>query len=159
MSGRGDNMTQFLCGATAMVFFAAALCASAGGATVPEQPKEVTVAGIVRAMEDDDGAIVSVKIKVDDKTAYNVTMDEKGKKLGDEMWSSKVEVTGQVSVKDNEQWLTVKSYKEFPEEVKKATEEKEEPKPPVVIEEKPEMKEAPKAPVIIEEKPAEKTDK
>ncbi len=79
------------------------------------QPKKVTLVGEVSVTRDDDDNITEATLTVGE-TDYNITLDAKGKKLAAEMDGKKVEVTGTVTEKDDEKWLTVESYKEVVEE-------------------------------------------
>jgi DNA/RNA endonuclease YhcR with UshA esterase domain len=97
-----------------LVLTAAALGLFAGSAVLggdaPAEPKKVTVVGVVSVTRDDAGTVTSVMITSRD-AAYEVTLDDNGKKLG-ELAGKEVEVTGVETEKDGMKWITVESYKE-----------------------------------------------
>jgi uncharacterized lipoprotein YajG len=70
----------------------------------------VKVQGIVSVTKDANGAITAVTLTAADGAAYNVTLDENGKKLGEEMADKKVDVEGTVAEKDGQKCITVTSY-------------------------------------------------
>ena len=80
-----------------------------------EEEKPQTLIGTVSVSDDDDGNITAVKLTVGE-TAYNVTLDANGRKLGAEMAGKKAEVTAIVREQDDEKWLVVKSFKEVKKE-------------------------------------------
>ncbi|MFW5856870.1 MAG: hypothetical protein ACOCX4_03245 [Planctomycetota bacterium] len=84
---------------------------------------KVTITGDVSAIYDEafekiEGARVSVWTTDEEgnetRTVYNVTMDEKGKKLAEELDGEEAQVSGTLAKKGDpakpELWLTVKSY-------------------------------------------------
>jgi flagellar basal body-associated protein FliL len=73
--------------------------------------ESVKVQGLVGVTNDANGDITAVTLTTADGVVYNVTLDENGKKLGDEMADKKVEVEGTVAEKDGAKWITVQSYK------------------------------------------------
>ncbi len=75
----------------------------------------VTVVGTVSITENDDWLITAVKITVDEKTVYNVVLDEQGKQLGSEHNGDRVEVTGTLTMKGDARWITVQTIKELEE--------------------------------------------
>lgn len=79
------------------------------------EPKKVTLKGEVSVTRDDDKNIIEATLTADGND-YCITLDEKGKKLAAEMDGKQVEVTGTVTEKDDEKWLTVESYKEVPKD-------------------------------------------
>lgn len=96
---------------TALMMTVLAVALSLAGAAAPL----TKVVGTVSVTEDDDWNITSVKLTVDEKTAYQVVLDENGRKLGTEMDGLKVEVEGTVVDKNGAKWLTVAGYKEIEE--------------------------------------------
>ena len=98
-----------------MGLLAIVLIATVGTAAALAADKLTTLTGTVSVSEDDDWNITAVKITVDAKTVYQVVLDEKGKKLGNEMDGTKAEVTGVVTLKDGVKWIAVKTYKEIEE--------------------------------------------
>jgi len=108
--------------------------AKGGGQSGPA-PGQVTLVGTVLTT-DDEGEIELVTLTAADGTVYRVTLDAKGKALGRDRDGERVEVTGSISVKDGEKWLTVTAYKlpeaQKAEEVEGAgePEEGEPPAPP-----------------------------
>jgi hypothetical protein len=72
---------------------------------------ERVIQGTVEVTRDMEGEITAVKLVVNDKISYPVTLDEKGKEMGENMAGKKVEVTGTVETKDKVEWLTVQSYR------------------------------------------------
>ena len=73
--------------------------------------QQVTVKGKVEVIKDPSGLITSVKIIAQDST-YFVTLDDSGNALGAQKNGAYVVVVGMLSVKDNQQWLTVLRYSE-----------------------------------------------
>jgi uncharacterized membrane-anchored protein len=73
------------------------------------------ITGTISVSEDDDGNITGVKLTVDEGTVYNVTMNEAGKKLAEDMNGENVEVVGTVVEKDDGNWITVKKFKKVEE--------------------------------------------
>jgi hypothetical protein len=81
------------------------------GDTCPASATEsVKVQGLVGVTKDADGVITAVTLTTADGTVYNVTLDENGMMLGEEMADKKVEVEGAVSEKDGQKCITVQSY-------------------------------------------------
>ncbi len=80
------------------------------------EAKKVTLKGEVSVTRDDDDNIIEATLTADG-TDYCITLDKNGKKLAAEMDGKMVEVTGTVTEKDGEKWLTVESYKELPEDL------------------------------------------
>ena len=75
--------------------------------------KAVTVTGYVNTSYDDDYNITGAVLLSADDLTYHLTMDEKGQGLADDNDGEQVEVNGTVAEKDNEKWLTVKSFKKI----------------------------------------------
>ena len=88
------------------------VCFAADEPKAPEQPKPdvVKVQGVVHVARDANDVITKVTVAAE-KEVYNVVLDAKGLELGKTMKGKKVEVEGIVSKKDNQTWITVKSYK------------------------------------------------
>jgi hypothetical protein len=61
---------------------------------------------------------------VNDKLSYSITLDEKGKELGQKMEGKKVNVKGMLSEKAGAKWLTVTEYSEVPSKSEKKTAKK-----------------------------------
>lgn len=92
---------------------AAALCSAvcfAGEKCPAGSAEPVKVQGTVSVTKDASGAITAVTLTAADGVSYNVTLDENGKKLGEEMADKKVEVEGTVAEKDGQKCITVTSY-------------------------------------------------
>jgi hypothetical protein len=65
---------------------------------------------------------VDLKVGQKIKHTYHITLDEKGKELGQKMAGKKVNVKGMLSEKAGAEWLTVKEYSMVaPKPAKKAT--------------------------------------
>ncbi|MDD5697346.1 MAG: hypothetical protein PHH77_01900 [Victivallaceae bacterium] len=95
--------------------------------------EEKVVTGTLSVTKNEDDAVASAKIASDD-VAYNIVLDENGKKLAKDMEDKKVTVTGTVEtkeVKDDESetgkktelWLTVKSFSAVVEKEKSSDSE------------------------------------
>ena len=83
-----------------------------GTALAEEQAK---VVGTVSVTTDDDDNITAVRLTAGN-IVYNITLDGNGRRLGEQMESKKVEVTGTLREQDDAKWLTVTSFKEIKEE-------------------------------------------
>ena len=106
-------------------FFADALAGERGERKKPKQPRKPTVVGVV-ATEKKDDEIKSVTLTAKRKgkeAVYNVTLDEKGKRLGEEMDGKKVVARGTISEKDGKKWITVERYREAKPRKKKPSRE------------------------------------
>jgi hypothetical protein len=101
---------------TLLASMVAFLSVSVTKAADPNVPKTepVTVKGRVGVVKDSAGVITAVHLNVMLKGKFNITLDEKGKKLGEKMEGKMVEVTGIETTKDGEKWLTVEKYVEAP---------------------------------------------
>jgi len=95
---------------------AAVSCLFMGVSRLLAAEKLVTVVGTVSITEDDDWNITAVKLTEEGGTVYNITLDAKGKKLGNDMDKNKASVTGTLAEKDGAKWLTVTSYKAVDED-------------------------------------------
>ena len=96
-----------------------------GGRKKPRAPRKPTVVGII-ATEKADDEIKSVTLttkRKDEEIVYNVTLDEKGKQLGEEMVGKKVAARGTISEKDGKKWITVEQYREAKPRKKKPPKE------------------------------------
>jgi hypothetical protein len=88
------------------------------GKESPAPKKEVKevkeVKGTVEVTRDKGGVITEVTLKAGKVmvTKYKITLDEKGKELGEKMASKRVEVKGTVEKKSGAKWLTVTQYSE-----------------------------------------------
>lgn len=82
----------------------------------PEQ-KPVKLEGLVSVERDANDVIISVQLETDEEV-YEVVLDKKGIKLGEEMEDEEVEVKGKVSEEDEQKWLQVLAYKAIEEEEK-----------------------------------------
>ena len=68
------------------------------------------VQGLVSVTKDADGAITAVTLTTAEGAVYNVTLDENGMKLGEEMADKNVEVEGTVAEQEGQETITVISY-------------------------------------------------
>ena len=75
------------------------------------RPALFIVTGTVSAEKDGDGNVTAVNLKADDGTKYRVTVDDNGKKLVKDLDGKKAVVTGSLTEKDEQKWITVTSYK------------------------------------------------
>jgi len=104
-------------GIVVLVMIATILLNSTGFAAEQGQsePKTVKLQGYVSVTWDANDVITSVSLITDDVT-YNVVLNEKGLELGEEMADEEVKVEGVVSEKDEQQWITVRTFKAVEEE-------------------------------------------
>ena len=92
---------------------------SVAACTTEEEPsregapaaRQQTVVGVVATIEGDGGEIEGVTLAAKSGAVYQITLDAKGNTLGRDMDGARVEVTGSVSARDGQKWLTVTSYK------------------------------------------------
>lgn len=70
----------------------------------------VTLTGTIEVTTDDNDNVTAVALITADDDSYRITMDAKGKELGQKMAGAKVKVSGTVAEKDDEAWLTVQTY-------------------------------------------------
>ena len=96
--------------ATWMVILAMASLAAGIVRAEEEENKEATVKGTVVAKYDDGLNVVGVTLKEDGGKVYNVTLDAKGKAMGEQMDGEKVEAKGKISKQGEAQWITVSGY-------------------------------------------------
>jgi hypothetical protein len=102
------NLAVLLIAGTALL---SAVCFAAEQTPGVEQPKTVKVQGVVGVTKDDAGVITKITLTTKDGAVYNVVLDEKGLELGKEMADKEVEAEGSVSKQDDQEWITVQSYK------------------------------------------------
>lgn len=83
-------------------------------AAEPSKPAEKEYKGKVEVTEGRVGFIEAVKLKTGRffKHTYNITLDRKGRGLGEQMAGKKVIVKGILLKKGDEDWLTVTEYSE-----------------------------------------------
>jgi hypothetical protein len=89
--------------------------AAKAGKESPAPKKEVKeVKGTVEVTRDKAGAITDITLKTGKVmvTKYKITLDEKGKELGEKMTGKQVEVKGTVEKRSGVKWLTVTQYSE-----------------------------------------------
>ncbi len=81
----------------------------------PNRPKfdPNTFRGRIVVEKDTNGVITAVKLESRRMGTYNIVFDAKGKELAEKMADKFVAVTGTVTTKDNEKWLTVEKYTEM----------------------------------------------
>jgi hypothetical protein len=75
---------------------------------------EQSLKGTVSVMENDDGDIEAVSLKVTegkDRGTFKVTLDEKGKALAEKAAGESVEVSAILTQKGKEKWLKITRYK------------------------------------------------
>jgi len=99
-----------------------------GDPNKPSKPEYKNYKGIVEVAKDKAGKIMAVTLKVKvGKTpehTYNVTLNEKGKELGEKMAGKKVIATGTLEKKAGAEWLTITKYSEVSSKSKKETPKK-----------------------------------
>jgi hypothetical protein len=78
----------------------------------PNAPKagSMMVKGKISVTKDKEGHITAVHLHNIAKGMFYITLDAKGKELGEKMNGKTVEVTAMETVKDKEKWLTVEKY-------------------------------------------------
>jgi hypothetical protein len=121
--------SQFLKTAVAALLVSGVLVGTAyakktSDANESSKTKPKSYIGIVEVAKDKVGDINTVDLKVGQKIkhTYHITLDEKGKELGQKMAGKKVNVKGMLSEKAGAEWLTVKEYSMVaPKPAKKAT--------------------------------------
>lgn len=70
------------------------------------------VKGTVSVTKDASGNITAVMLTTEKGEMYNITLDEKGKELGEKMEGKMVKVKGMEMMKDGQKWLTVEKFSE-----------------------------------------------
>ena len=106
----------------AAVALALLVCAgnalAADANNLPAAPKEApktetaTVKGAISETKDKDGNVTEVKLTTKKDVVYQITLDAKGKELGQKMAGKTVKVTGTTQAKGDVTWLTVENYAE-----------------------------------------------
>ena len=81
-----------------------------------EEGKVVTITGVVYVSYDDDGKVATVAVTDDAQTVYNITVDEKARKMAVEMDGLRATITGKSTSKGGNTWVTLKTYKAAKEE-------------------------------------------
>ncbi|MFA5251272.1 MAG: hypothetical protein WC454_01635 [Phycisphaerae bacterium] len=79
-----------------------------GSACFAADSEETKATGVVSATKDANGVITAVQLAAD-TGAYNIELDAKGIELG-ALDGKKVEVSGVVSDKDGQKWMTVVEF-------------------------------------------------
>lgn len=89
----------------------------------PSKPESMDCKGTVEVTKNKAGNIETVTLKTGGffKHTYNITLDAKGKELGEKMAGKQVSVKGMLSEKTGAKWLTVAEYSEVPSKSKKKT--------------------------------------
>ncbi len=121
--------SQFLKTAVAALLVSGVLVGTAyakktSDANESSKTKYKSYVGTVEVTKDKVGDINTVDLKVGQKIkhTYHITLDEKGKELGQKMAGKKVNVKGMLSEKAGAEWLTVKEYSMVaPKPAKKTT--------------------------------------
>ena len=73
--------------------------------------ENTTMIGYVKTVYDDEYNAKSADFRTLENVSYNITLNDKGKKLAEDCDGEKVEVTGSITKKDGKNWITVESYK------------------------------------------------
>jgi uncharacterized protein (DUF2147 family) len=95
----------------AAAFMAANVFAADANAPKPKKPETVRLEGTVSVAKDSNGVVTSIKLTTAKKTVYNVTLDKKGKELGD-FNGKEVEVRCVITEKkDGQKWITVSEFR------------------------------------------------
>jgi hypothetical protein len=93
----------------------------------PSQPESISCKGKVEVTRDKTGNIETVKLKTGILIfghTYNITLDGKGRELGEQMAGKQVNVKGLLLKKGNVEWLVVAKYSEVPSKSEKKTAKK-----------------------------------
>jgi len=109
LAGKQTMATLILAMVTALLLTTVSLAAE------EPEPNSITLQGSVSVLSDANDVIVSVQL-ITDEVTYEVVLDEKGIALGEEMDGEDVEVQAVVSEEDEQEWLTVQSYKAVEEQ-------------------------------------------
>ena len=88
------------------------------------KPQYKNYKGTVEVTKDKAGDITAVKLMVNDKLSYSITLDEKGKELGQKMAGKEVSVKGMLSEKAGAKWLTITEYSAVPSKSEKGKHKK-----------------------------------
>jgi lipoprotein-anchoring transpeptidase ErfK/SrfK len=97
----------------AAAFLAASVFAADANAPKPKKPETVRLEGTVSVTKDsnDVNVVTSIKLTTAKKTVYYVTLDKKGKELGD-FNGKEVEVQCVITEKkDGQKWITVHEFR------------------------------------------------
>ena len=94
----------------AVLMIAAWLCLNSSSFIVAGE--SIIVEGKVSTTRNISGNITAVNLITDEEEVINITLNQKGKKLGKEMDGKKVEIIADVSGQGNDVWLEVISFKE-----------------------------------------------
>ena len=76
------------------------------------------VIGIVNSIKDQNGNIIVTKLLSvsESREVYFVELNERGKKLGDEMEGRLIEIIGKVFLRGEDKWIEVRTYREVEED-------------------------------------------
>lgn len=108
----------------AVVFMAANVFAADANAPKPKKaeapsaPAVVSLEGTLNVVKDANKVVTSITLATTSKVVYHVTLDEKGKELGN-LEGKEVKVKCVVSEKDGQKWIQVHEYQQV--EKKKET--------------------------------------
>jgi hypothetical protein len=101
-----------------MVVALVGFVSAAFAADQPQQPREITITGKVKAAPAEAKAAYAATVESErkrgeevQKVTFQVTNDEQGQKLAKEADGKTAEITGTVERKGEEHWLTVKEFK------------------------------------------------
>jgi hypothetical protein len=104
-----------VCMVLAVVSNVMAADANQPNGTPKEKSKDLgPVIGVVTVVKDNDGNIAEIKVTVRKSLIYKVVLDEKGIELGKTFADKKVRIKGTIEKKGEVQWITVKTFSEFP---------------------------------------------
>ena len=96
--------------AVAMVGFLFAVSAlAATDANKPVKGKQITVTGTVKVTKEKSGALKKVRLE-EGKHIYWLVLDTNGQAIGNTLDGKQVTVTGILTMKDHDHWLTVETY-------------------------------------------------
>lgn len=73
--------------------------------------ESITVTGFIKTTYDEDDNLWAVDLLMEDDANYCITLDDKGRELGEDYDDQWVEVTGVLVQKDDENWITIKSFR------------------------------------------------
>ena len=96
----------------AVVGFTSVCVADAQDPNTPKAQQKPFIGKVV-VVKDADGVITAVQLENKKLGKYNVVLDVKGKELGEKMEGKLVAVKAVESVKDEQKWLTIESYREI----------------------------------------------
>jgi hypothetical protein len=75
----------------------------------PRPPVTVKLEGTISVTKDSNDVVTSIKLTTASKAVYNVTLDKKGKELGDSN-GKEVEVRCVITKKDDQKWIKVSEF-------------------------------------------------